>query len=123
MNPTSQEDSMAKGDMLVNNLIYRQPQQLSLAVNRTMKRQRFQLKNYESGDTATINWNTGSDHVKQYNSYLTFTLKLTGTTPTANFGVGSAINVIESLIINTKSGAPLDRIERLNLLSAKQLRH
>ena len=105
MNTTSQEnDSMAKGDMLVNNLIYRQPQQLSLAVNRTMKRQRFQLKNYDSGDTATINWNTGSDYIKQYNSYLTFTLKLTGTgTPTANFGVGSAINVIESLIINTKS--------------------
>ena len=51
-----------------------------------MKRQRFQLKNYESGETATINWNTGSDYVKQYNSYLTFTLKLTGTsTPTANF--------------------------------------
>ena len=50
-------------------------------------------------------------------------MKLTGTTPTANFGVGSAINVIESLIINTKSGAPLDRIERLNLLSAKQIRH
>ena len=71
MNTTSQEnDSMAKGDMLVNNLIYRQPQQLSLAVNRTMKRQRFQLKNYDSGDTATINWNTGSDYVKQYNSYL-----------------------------------------------------
>ena len=125
MNTTSQEnDSMAKGDMLVNNLIYRQPQQLSLAVNRTMKRQRFQLKNYDNGDTATINWNTGSDYVKQYNSYLTFTVKLTGTdTPTANFGVGSALNVLETLIINTKSGAPLDRIERLNLLSAKQIRH
>ena len=51
MNTTSQEnDSMAKGDMLVNNLIYRQPQQVSLAVNRTMKRQQFQRKNYEDGE-------------------------------------------------------------------------
>ena len=71
MNSTSQEnDSMAKGDMLVNNLIYRQPQQLSLAVNRTMKRQQFQRKNYEGGDTAVINWNTGSDYIKTYNSSL-----------------------------------------------------
>ena len=114
--------SQIKGDMRVNNLIYKQPDSLSLAVNRTMKRQKFQQNSYSDGETAIINFNTGSDYMKNCNSYLTFELTLTGTTPTANFGIGSAVNLFESILITTRSGSELDRTESLNLHSAKTLR-
>ena len=80
MTSMTKGNDRSKGDLLVNNLIYRQPQQLSLAVNRTLKRQQFQRSSYEAGETAIINWNTGSDSVNSPNSYLVFTVKLTGTT-------------------------------------------
>ena len=123
MTSMTQGNDRSKGDLLVNNLIYRQPQQLSLAVNRTLKRQQFQRSSYEAGETAIIDWNTGSDSVTAPNSYLVFTVKLTGTDPKANFGVGSAINLFDRITITSKSGTDLDRIDKLNLLRAKQLRH
>lgn len=120
--PTSSSNLMS-GDLRVNNLVYRQPDSLSLATNRTMKRQKFQQSSYSDGETAIINFNTGSDYIKGCNSYLVFDLLLTGTTPTGNFGMGSAINVIDNILITTRSGTELDRVQSLNLLSAKTLRH
>ena len=119
--PTS-GSNLIQGDLRVNNLVYRQPDSLSLATNRTMKRQKFQQSSYSAGDTAVIIWNTGSDYIRTCNSYLVFDMVCTGSTPTANFGVGSAVNVIDSILITTRSGTELDRIHNLNLHSAKTLR-
>jgi hypothetical protein len=113
---------MDKGDMRINNLMYKQPERLSLAVNRTMKRQRFEKSTYTAGETAVINFNTGSDYVKCCNSYLVLDLLVTGTTPTANFGAGSAVNLIQRALVTTRSGTPCDRMEKANLFSAKNLR-
>lgn len=112
-----------KGDLMVNNLIYKQPQALSLAVNRCMKRQLFEKTNYAATEIARCTWNTGSGYINPHNSYLTFQVTLTGTTPTANFGNGSAVNLINRITLTTRSGTMLDRIERCNLWSKQMARH
>ena len=116
-------DESYSGDLLVNNLIYRQPKALSLAVNRTMRRQNFQRSSYSGSETAIIVLNTGSDYIKACNSYLTFNMLVTGTTPTANFANGSAVNVIQNITIRSRSGTELDRIENVALWSKNDARH
>lgn len=112
----------AKGDLLLNKLLYKEPTKLSLAINRTMNRQYFQRSTYSASDTAIIDWNTGSTYVNAANSYLVFDLACTGaTTPTANFASGSAVNIIRNITIRSRSGTELDRIERVNLWSKNQL--
>ena len=111
----SQQSS--SGDLLVNNLVYSQPKALSLAINRTYNRQWFQRDQYNNGSTAIIDWNTGSDYVKACNSYLTFKVATTGAGSTANFGSGSAMNLIREIKVRSRSGTELDRVERANLWS------
>lgn len=116
-------DEQNASDLMVNNLIYKQPKSLSLAVNRTLKRQYFQRSSYSASETAIIDWNTGSSYVKSCNSYLTFKVLVTGSTPTANFANGSAMNLINHITIRTRSGTEMDRIDRVNLWSKNDIRH
>jgi hypothetical protein len=112
-----------KGDLMVNNLIYKQPKALSLAVNRTQKRQLFQRSSYASSEEAVIVWNTGSDHIDVANSYLTYKVTALGTTPTANFGSGSAANIIQRITATTRSGTEVDRHDKVNLWSKQDARN
>jgi len=106
-----------QGDLLVNNLLYKQPKALSLAVNRTYHRQWFQRDQYSAGSTAIIDWNTGTSYVNCANSYLIFKVLLvtTVTATTGNFASGSATNLIREVKVRSRSGTELDRTERLNL--------
>ena len=115
------KDASPQGDMMVNNLIYKQPKSLTLAVNRASKRQYFQRSTYTDSESAIIDWNVGSDYTKACNSYLTFKVALTGTTPIGGFGVGSAVNLLQSLSIRSRSGTELDRLDRLNLWSKNDI--
>ena len=69
-------DSESKGDLLVNNLVYKQPKNLSLAKCRTHVKQFFQRSDYPSAPnkTAIIDWNTGSSYIDVGNSYLALTV-------------------------------------------------
>ena len=87
----------ASSDLRINNLIYRQPAALSLAVDRSLKRQFFQRSTYEGSKSTTMicDWNTGTSYVNMANSYLSVKVKLTGApTSAANFGSGSAMNFL-----------------------------
>lgn len=111
-----------KDDMLVNNLIYRQPVDLSLAKSRTHVKQFFQRSDFKnaSGQTAICDWNTGSSYINVANSFLVFEFKVnsTGTTATYNFGAnGSAMNTINRIMIRTKSGSEIDRVDYVPLWS------
>src|SRR5689334_11586455 len=53
----------ASSDLLVNNLSYHQPEALSLAVQRAYSRQFFQRRSYTNGETAIIDFNSGTDFV------------------------------------------------------------
>jgi hypothetical protein len=108
--------------LLVNNLIYRQPQQVSKSVVRTCQRQRFQRREYDSEEVGRCVWNSGSDYVNCDNSYLTFSLIPEGNGSIVNFGSGSVLNIIDRIIITSRSGTELDRIERFNLWSKNCIR-
>ena len=102
--------------MEVNNLVYKQPTSLSLATSRKMCRQYFQRSNYSDGDTAICEFNTGSSYINPHNSYLTFKVSGSGSGAVGGvFGSGSAMNLLESLTIRSRSGTELDRIDHLNL--------
>ena len=107
-------------DLLTNNLVYEQPKALSLAVNRTYTNQYFQRNEYltaSKSSTAVIDWNTGTSYVNVENSFLTFKIQTIG--GDANFGCGSAMNIINEIRIRSRSGAELDRVELANLWSVK----
>ncbi len=111
----------AKGDLLVNNLIYKQPKALSLAKSRTQVKQFFQRSDYPSasGKTAIIDWNTGSSYIDVGNSYLSFVVdaRNTGGNGGWSYGSGSAMNVINRITIRSRSGTELERLEGANLWS------
>ena len=110
-------------DLLVNNLVYQQPKALSLAVNRTYKKQYFQRNTYngDKGQNMICDWNTGTSYVNCANSYVTFKLKLlddgSAIDASANFGSGSAMNIINEMRIRSRSGTELDRLQNANLWS------
>lgn len=114
-------DGESKGDLMVNNLMYRQPKALSLAKSRTHVRQFFQRSEYESapGKTAICDWNTGSSYINVDNSYLAVTLRVKTATAQTNltFGLGSAMNIINRITIRSRSGTELERLEKANLWS------
>ena len=112
----------AKDDMLINNLVYRQPVDLSLAKSRSHVKQFFQRSDYVSaaGKTAICDWNTGSSYINCANSFLVFDLEVKNSdvsTYQFNFGVGSVMNIINRLNIRTKSGSEIDRIDYVPLWS------
>jgi hypothetical protein len=113
-------DQSGSSDLMVNNLVYKQPVALSLAVNRTYKKMFFQRNAYVGDKSTTMicDWNTGTSYINCDNSYLSFKVKLTGTsTPTASFGSGSAMNVINEVRLTSRSGTELDRLQNANLWS------
>ena len=122
---TDQPNADSQGDLLVNNLIYKQPKALSLAKTRTPVRQFFQRSEYLSAPnkTAVIDWNTGASYIDVGNSYLTFKVNVQNNSVdpadaiTWGFGKGSAMNCISRVTIRSRSGTELDRLEGANLWS------
>ena len=122
MNPNESKnysDETESSDLLINNLIYVSPEPLSLAVNRTQVRNYFQRNQYNAEETAICILNSGTEYIDPCNSYLTFDVKLTGTTENfvGSFGTGSAMNLIRSIVIRSRSGTEIDRIQNLNIWS------
>ena len=122
-NMPSKLSKESKDDMLINNLIYRQPVDLSLAKSRTHVKQFFQRSDYKNaaGQTAICDWNTGSSYINVANSFLVFDIKLRSL-DAANrlytYGVdGSAMNAINRIMIRTKSGSEIDRVDYVPLWS------
>lgn len=120
------EDEDVRADFMVNNLIYRQPQQLTLAKSRSLTPQIFQQNSYlnVAGNTLTCDWNTGASFVNTSGSYLVFELKVTtATSVDFDFGSGSAMNLFNRLTIRTRSGTEVDRIDNLNLFSSFDIKY
>jgi hypothetical protein len=106
-------------NLSVNNLVYEQPQALSLAVSRSTSRLFFQRSAYNPGETAIIDFNSGTDFIDPDNSYITFNFLPVASADTVNcgFGSGSAMNLIRQVTLRSRSGVELDRVERANVWS------
>jgi hypothetical protein len=108
-------DGGTSGDMLVNNLQYKQPSSLSLAVNRTFHRQYFQRSSYEASQTAICDINSGTSYCNADNSYLTFTVRTKA--GEANLASAGGMAFIREIKLRSRSGTEIDRVERANLWS------
>lgn len=109
-------DAKTSSDLLVNNLVYQQPSALSLATARAYTRHYPQVQTYSSGQTVVLDLTSGASFVDPETSYLTFEvqLKTSGGAITANFGSGSAMNLIRQTTIRSRSGTELSRTELCN---------
>ncbi len=113
-----EDEGMVASDLLVNNLVYKAPAALSLAVDRTYVRMFPQNQSSSPGQTTVFDITSGTAFVNPYNSYLKFDLAVSGaSTPEANFGVGSAMNLINQITIRSRSGTELARVEKANFYS------
>jgi hypothetical protein len=112
-------DASVSSDLLVNNLVYKMPSALSLATSRSYMRHFPQVQTYSAGQTMVFDLTSGSSYVDAENSYLTFRVQLVSAAGniSANFGSGSAMNLIRQITIRSRSGTELDRLELCNVWS------
>jgi hypothetical protein len=102
-----------KGDLEFNELSYTAPQNLSLRVNKTHRQNKADRTSYGPSETCLIRLNGGSDFIDPRGSYLRFGIAVDS--GNAHFGNGSALNLINQVVIRSKSGVEVDRFRRVNL--------
>ena len=118
---TSVDNDTVSSDLLVNNLVYRVGSALSLVTERTSIRYFPQQQQIPSASLTTSTWNlnSGVSYANLCNSYLSFDLNLvSGSTASAcNFGCGSAMNIIRSVLLKSRSGTEICRADNANIWS------
>jgi len=144
--PGSDQGDAVKGMMQLNDLVYTLNPDLSVVVNRTHKTQFPQTQDYTSKQTTIFIVNSGSDFVDPARSYLAIDIvvpefKMTNpqapgsasyvTVESLNyqniyqnhyFGPnGSVLNLIDSVVVSSRSGDELSRVSDYAQLMAIQL--
>ena len=109
----------------LNKLSYQMAPQLGICSARTHTIGFPQQSTYANGETMTWDSQTGAFYVDPVGSYLKFTVTytMTAVASAANakcFGSGSACNLFSRIVVRTRSGKELTRVENLNLLAKFQ---
>ena len=113
---TSQSDSVRSGLVSLNKLDYTLSPDLSVCVSRNFKRHFAQQPNYGPSQRSIIILNSGSDYICPKNTNLVFSVTNKGNFP-VTFGNGSCANLIRRVVLTSRSGDELERVERVNQLS------
>jgi hypothetical protein len=125
--PSAGKDETAAsrmGIIEINDLVYKLESDLSVAINRTHKNNFFQQTSYDQSQTSTCIFNSGADYIDPRRSFLSLTLNLPPTPVTsvptdpasitfisAYLGpTGSILNFIDSVVVTTRSGDELSRV-------------
>ena len=114
--PTTGKDNNVNGLLTVNGLAYVLPSDLSVSVSRTTTTQFFQSKTHSPGQNMICILNTGAAYVNPERSYLRIDIKNTGT-DSMGFGTGTAGNLFDRVMIQSRDGSVLERIDNANFLS------
>jgi hypothetical protein len=115
-NANSDVDAARSGLISLNNLSYLLSPDLSVAVSRKHVTSFSQQNQYSPGQKISIILNSGAQYIDPGNSFLKFTV----TNPTAasgTFGIGSACNLFRRVVISSRSGDEVERVDRLNKLA------
>jgi len=103
----------------INNLSYKLPQPSSVVTSRILKRMYFQNRGYKEGQTAVIQFSSGTEYIDCKNSSLVVKLKFNSaqdaTDWAGGFGTGSAGNIIKNLRLYHRSGTSYCNVQRSNL--------
>ena len=117
--PTTQGGPSASsigGLLTLNSLSYTMPNDLSVTVSRTCTDQYFQSKDYAPGQTMVCVLNTGSAYVHPLHSYMRIDF-VNDSSSAVCFGGGTAANLFSRLMISSRDGSILERIDSANLLA------
>lgn len=120
---TGESPGQRSGILASNDLVYILPPDLSCTVNQTHKNQYFQSNTYTNQERGVCTLNTGADYADMRHSSLDFGVSITtsGTDVGAWFGRhGSVLNLIKSIVITSRSGDEISRINDFNLLNYTQ---
>lgn len=112
---SSMDSKLVDSLLTVNQLSYRMPPAINIANKVTHTIQYSQQASYSSGGTMIWDFQTGNSFIDANCSYLRFVV--TPTDGTHCFGSGSAASLFERVIIRSKTGKELSRVENSNLLS------
>lgn len=113
------------GIIEINDLVYKLESDLSVAINRTHKNNYFQQTQYDPTQTSICILNSGADYIDPRRSFLSVQIVIPYTDITgigssdpnytayinAYFGAnGSVLNLIDSVVVSTRSGDELSRV-------------
>jgi hypothetical protein len=112
--PTAGNNNV-NGLLTLNNLSYTLPNDLSVSISRTGTSQYFQAKTYNPSQNMICVLNTGASYVNPERSYLRIDLTNTSI-DSVSFGGGTACNLFDRLLVSSRDGSVLERIDNLNLL-------
>jgi len=110
----SQNDSMVDALLQVSNLKYKMPPSLGIVSRRNHRQDFFQQSTYNAGETMVLDCQTGSDFVDTTNSWLVFKLSAVGAD--GDLASGSVANVLNRVLIKTRTGKEWTRLENANLI-------
>lgn len=110
----SQNDSMVDALLQVSNLKYKMPASLGIVSRRNHRQDFFQQSSYNAGETMVLDCQTGSDFVDTTNSWLVFKLSAVGAS--GDLASGSCANVLNRILIKTRTGKEWTRLENANLI-------
>lgn len=104
----------------LNELEYKSPLYSAPVSLRNVRQFPFAQSSYSSGQTMLANLQTSSFYLDGRNSRLEFTIEFTGTaTEVVSLGQGSALNVVKSVVLTSRSGTEISRLNSVNLFAAK----
>lgn len=108
-----------------NNLVYTMPVTNSVVSARNLKTFRSDQLTYTPGNMMEFRLQTGSQYVDFKNSWIRLEMEIKntdGTPANANYGIdwgsGSAFNLIRDMVVSSRSGTELQRIEDFNIYRA-----
>lgn len=128
MTPAAGHDESAAarmGVIEINDLVFKMESDLSVAINRTHKNNYFQQTSYDPTQTSICIFNSGADYIDPRRSFFSFQIELPATDVTGTsaadpnylsyincyFGAnGSVLNLIDSVVVSTRSGDELSRV-------------
>lgn len=119
--PSSESDSVRHGLLSLNSMQYKLAPDVSIATARQYIRHFAQTDAYLPGQRMIIVLNSGAHWISGPNSALIFTIKNLSSAATGSaitFGVGSAINLIRRIVISSRSGEEIERVDDVNQLCA-----
>jgi hypothetical protein len=112
----SDADTARRGLMSLNKLTYTLDPDLSVCVARSYKTHNFQTPVYKPGERAICILNSGADYIAPDTSYLSMTVKNTSDSPITWGPNGSCLNLISRIVLTSRSGEEIERIDRPNFL-------
>jgi hypothetical protein len=113
-------DRLAESLLQVNKLLYKMPPQIGIASERKYVTDFFQQSTYNNGETMVLDAQTGSSFIDGRNSYirLQVTPNLAG-----DFATGSSVNIIARIVVRSRTGRELCRLEDANLFTKYMQRY